>query len=257
MNLRERAVALPNLRETAAASPRDSRGVAAATHPWTQARTLVYVLPQAGEFDSCEACELLSAVRDDLEAADISLRVVAIGDGAAGTRFAAANGLPDGVLRMDPEASLHRELDLHRGPDWSWPEFVSDDALRFVLSTLPGGAPADAARLRPVADAWLRYLAMCAGIAAPGTLPEILRGYFGDRSAPERLAPDCVVKAGFVEIGPGVGPVKLGPIRYTNAWAEDRGYQRPVELATVRLRHMVEVLTNWDAHRHRRETPQF
>ena len=37
---------------------------------------------------------------------------------------------------------------------------------------------------------------MCAGIGAPGTLAEILRGYLGDRSAPERLAPDAVVRAG-------------------------------------------------------------
>ena len=49
-------------------------------------------------------------------------------------------------------------------------------------------------------------------------------------------------------VGPGVGPVKLGPLAYTNGWADEAGYQRPVELATVRLRHMVEVLTNWDTY---------
>ena len=46
-------------------------------------------------------------------------------------------------------------------------------------------------------------LAMCAGIGAPGTLQEILRGYFGDKRAPERFRDDDVVKAGFIEIGPG------------------------------------------------------
>ena len=44
---------------------------------------------------------------------------------------------------------------------------------------------------------------MCAGIGAPGTLREILRGYFGDKNAPERFRDDDVVKAGFVTIGPG------------------------------------------------------
>ena len=120
--------------------------------------------------------------------------------------------------------------------------------LALLLSTLPGGKPTDPALLRPTADAWLRYLAMCAGLGAPGTLREILRGYIGDKGAPERLAPDAVVRAGFVTIGPGVGPVKLGPLAYTNPWADEAGYQRPVELATVRLRNMVEVLTRWDEY---------
>ena len=43
-------------------------------------------------------------------------------------------------------------------------------------------------------------LAMCAGIGAPGTLREILRGYFGDKKAPERFRDDDVVKAGFITI---------------------------------------------------------
>jgi hypothetical protein len=41
---------------------------------------------------------------------------------------------------------------------------------------------------------------MCAGIGAPGTLREILRGYFGDKKAPERFRDDDVVKAGFITI---------------------------------------------------------
>lgn len=43
-------------------------------------------------------------------------------------------------------------------------------------------------------------LAMCAGIGAPGTLREILRGYFGEKKAPERFRDDDVVKAGFITI---------------------------------------------------------
>ena len=212
-------------------------------------RNVVVLLPQVGEFDSYEFCEQLTAVADDLKAAGLGLRVVGVGDADAGKRFEAFVGLPEGVLRVEPAAAVHRELGLHRGPGWSWPEWVSDDALRFILGTLPGGAPDDAGQLRPVGDAWLNYLLMCAGIGAPGTLPEIARGYFGDKSAPERLAPDAVVSVGdVIEIGPGVGPVKLGPFHYENSWKDETGYQRPVELATVRLRAMVEVLGNWDAY---------
>jgi hypothetical protein len=37
---------------------------------------------------------------------------------------------------------------------------------------------------------------MCAGIASPGTLREVLRGYTGDRRAPQLIGDDEVVKAG-------------------------------------------------------------
>jgi len=212
-------------------------------------RSLVVLLPQLGEFDSAEMCEQLVAVESQLVDSQIDLRVVGIGDVAAAQRFSSFTGLPLDNLRVDPEGSVHRALGLHDGPGWHMPEFVSDGLLTFLLNTLPGGAPKDPTQLRPVGDAWLNYLAMCAGIGAPGTLAEIFRGYIGDRSAPERLASDAVVTAGPVVIGPGVGPVKLGALlSYTNWWADERGYQRPVELATVRLRNMVEVLTKWETY---------
>mmetsp|Transcript_37127 Transcript_37127/g.83598 ORF Transcript_37127/g.83598 Transcript_37127/m.83598 type:complete len:326 (+) Transcript_37127:170-1147(+) len=91
-------------------------------------------------------------------------------------------------------------------------------------------------------------MAMCAGIGAPGTLREIIRGYLGDTSAPERFRDGDVVEAGPVTIGPGVGPTKVGPVVYDQWFSDERGYQRPVELATVRLRNMVEVLTNWEGY---------
>ena len=51
-----------------------------------------------------------------------------------------------------------------------------------------------------------------------------------------------------------MGPVKLGPLEYTQWWEDEAGYQRPVELATVRLRNMVEVLGKWDTYVTNRET---
>mmetsp|Transcript_9289 Transcript_9289/g.27805 ORF Transcript_9289/g.27805 Transcript_9289/m.27805 type:complete len:302 (+) Transcript_9289:214-1119(+) len=52
-------------------------------------KSLVVLLPQLGEFDSCEFCEQLAAVADDLARADVGLRVIGIGEPAAGERFAA------------------------------------------------------------------------------------------------------------------------------------------------------------------------
>ena len=77
--------------------------------------------------------------------------------------------------------------------------------------------------MRPLSTSWLNYMAMCAGIGAPGTLPEILRGYFGDRNAPERFRDDDIVKAGFITIGPGVGPTSIGPLEYNQWFSDEKG----------------------------------
>lgn len=209
-------------------------------------KTLVAVVPQLGEFDSAEYAEHLTAVEEDLLAAGITLCMVGIGDSKAADTFSAFTGFDRSKLHVQESAELHRALELHEGPQWTAPDFVPDSVLSFLLSSLPGGVPEDGALLRPHFNAWLNYMAMCAGLSAPGTLPEIARGYLGDRSAPERLRPDEVVKVkDVIEIGPGVGPVRLGPFRYTQGWADEAGYQRPIELATVRLKNMVEVLEHW------------
>ncbi|MEX1316453.1 MAG: AhpC/TSA family protein [Synechococcaceae cyanobacterium] len=70
------------------------------------------------------------------------------------------------------------------------------------------------------AGPWPGLLLMCAGIGSPGTLAEVLRGYRGDRQAPSRLEAPLFNLLG-------------------------RDYLRPFELATVRLRNMVEVLGHW------------
>ena len=132
-------------------------------------RSLLVVLPQLGEFDSSEYCEQLVACLGDLQAASVKLRVVGIGDDAAALRFCKFTGLPPEMLRVDTDGVLHRSLGLHEGPGWDVPEAVSDGVIRLLLSSLPGGAPSDDALLRPAFRAWLNYLAMCAGLGAPGT----------------------------------------------------------------------------------------
>ena len=212
-------------------------------------KSLVVLLPQLGEFDSSEYCEFLVAAQTSLTENDVELFVIGIGDTVAAQEFCNFTGLSPTVLRIDPDATLYKELDLYSGPNFSVSDVISDGVLRFFLNQLPGGIPDDETQLRPVATAWLNYLAMCTGIGAPGTIREILRGYFGDTNAPERLCDDDIVKAGFITIGPGVGPVQIGSaLSYNQYFADEKGYQRPFELATVRLKNMVEVLTKWDKY---------
>jgi hypothetical protein len=153
-------------------------------------RRLVLLLSQLGDFDSMEYAQALVPVLPRLEAAGISTCAIAIGDAAGAERFCAFTGFPRAALQVQADAALHQALGLYAG-----------------LQT-PGGP-------------WPGLLLMCAGIGSPGTLQEVLRGYTGDRTAPQRLNLSLFRAAG------------------------GEGFQRPFELATVRLQNMVEVLGNW------------
>ena len=67
---------------------------------------------------------------------------------------------------------------------------------------------------------YVRLLPMLAGIESPGTLQEVIRGYVGDRDAKQIFD-----RSPFDVLG--------------------KGYQRPFELATLRLANMVGILPNW------------
>ena len=79
---------------------------------------------------------------------------------------------------------------------------------------------------------------MCAGIGSPGTLLEVLRGYTGDRHAPQLFANDEIIKDTPL-------PQMKGSF-FKLAGGEN--FQRPFELATLRLRNMTEVLSNWSTY---------
>jgi len=167
-------------------------------------RRLVLLFPQLGDFDSLEYAQALVAVWPQLEAAGIAVLAIGIGDGAGRQRFCSFTGFPLERLLVDAEPHLHRALGLYEG-------------------------------LQQVGGPWPNLLLMCAGIGSPGTLAEVLRGYTGDRSAPQRIADDETIQAG-----------PLPPIKGSFfARAGGTGFQRPFELATVRLRNMGEVLGHW------------
>ena len=91
------------------------------------------------------------------------------------------------------------------------------------------------AGLKLPGGAWPGFLLMCAGVGSPGTLQEVLRGYTGDQSAQQIFADDEEVKAWPLPSFRGALFARAG----------GRGFQRPFELATKRLRNMGEVLGNW------------
>jgi len=177
-------------------------------------RLLVLIWPQLGDFDSLEYAWWLQRESRQLQAQGINIRAVGIGDQAAGQQFCAYTGFPSNCLFVDPTAELHQVLNLYPGLGLKLP----------ALSTAQ--------------TAWLNLVLMCAGIGSPGTLAEVLRGYRGDRRAPQLIADDEVVQA-----------TPLPPIKGEFfQWAGGKGFQRPFELATLRLRNMAEVLSHWKTY---------
>ncbi len=116
--------------------------------------------------------------------------------------------------QLDPTAELHQKLDLYKG----------------LSASLPG--------FNPQQNGYLNLLLMCAGLGSPGTLKEVFRGYTGDKTAPQLIADDEVIKAKPL-------PALKGEVFKA---AGGKGFQRPFELATLRLRNMGEVLSNWKTY---------
>ena len=174
-------------------------------------RSIVIVCPQLGDFDSLEYAWWLQRERQQLIDSNTIVRMVGIGDRAAGQKFCEFTGFPAEWLFIDRSAELHSQLDLYPG----------------LALKLPGFSTPQ--------NAWLNLILMCAGIGSPGTLAEVFRGYKGDRSAPQLIADDEIVRA-----------KPLPPIKGSFFdLAGGNSFQRPFELATLRLRNMAEVIGNW------------
>ena len=180
----------------------------------TADRLLMVVLPQLGDFDSLEYAWWLQRDVDRLKETNTIVRAVGIGDRPSGEKFCAYTGFSPASLFVDPTAELHRQLGLYSGLSLKIPA------------------------LAPRQNAWLNLILMCAGLGSPGTLAEVFRGYRGDRKAPQLIADNEVVKAGPLPAFQG-SFFKL---------AGGSGFQRPFELATLRLRNMTEVLSHWKTY---------
>jgi hypothetical protein len=178
------------------------------------ARKLILVLSQLGDFDSLEYAWWLQRETQSLQPNSLMIRAIGIGDRASGQRFCEYTGFPSHCLFVDPTATLHQALELYPG----------------LTLKLP--------LLSPSQNAWVNLMLMCAGIGSPGTLAEVLRGYKGDRQAPQLIADDQVVQTGVLP------PLKGETFKF----AGGKGFQRPLELATLRLRNMTEVLSHWKTY---------
>eukprot|EP00887_Chlorella_sp_A99_P003707 scaffold7.g3707.t1 len=157
-------------------------------------KCVVAFLTHFADLSSTELAEKLLPLR----AAGVGLVAVGLGEPDKGARFAELVGFPQDLLYADPTGDLYRALGFNRG-------FAPDAPM-----------PAHA-----------KLLAMLAGLGSPGTIPEVLRGYRGDRGA----APV------FASGGAG-GKRNLFDVL-------GAGYQRPLELATLRLFNMGLVLQHW------------
>jgi AhpC/TSA antioxidant enzyme len=177
-------------------------------------RLLVVVWPQLGDFDSLEYAWWLQRESAQLQAQNITVRAVGIGDRPSGQKFCSFTGFPEDALFVDPSATIHRQLELYSG----------------LSLKVPG--------LSLAQNAWLNLMLMCAGIGSPGTLAEVFRGYRGDRTAPQLIDEEEIVQA------TPLPPLKGSFFRF----AGGKGYQRPFELATLRLRNMAEVLPHWKTY---------
>ncbi|MFM7351612.1 MAG: peroxiredoxin-like family protein [Microcystis aeruginosa] len=177
-------------------------------------RLLILVWPQLGDFDSLEYAWWLEKEAALWQNAGITIRAIGIGDRNSGLKFSEYTKFRQDWLFVDPKAELHNLLGLYRG----------------LSVKLPGFSPGQ--------NAWLNLILMCAGVGSPGTLAEVLRGYRGDRKAPQLIAEEETIQAR-----------PLPPFRGSLFnLAGGQGFQRPFELATLRLRNMTQVLCNWSTY---------
>lgn len=175
--------------------------------------TLIIVLPQLGDFDSLEYAWWLNREADLLKAKNIMVKIIGIGNRESGKKFCQYTGFSEDNLFIDTDGEIHRELNLYQGLKWN---------LAFLSVTQ---------------NAWLNLLLMCAGIGSKGTLKEVLRGYLGDKNAPSLFKENELIN---------IKPLPSFNSSFFNSIGKD--YQRPFELATLRLQNMVEVLKHWQTY---------
>eukprot|EP00210_Caulerpa_lentillifera_P000929 g899.t1 len=162
---------------------------------WTgaaESKCLLVFLTHWADLGSWEYAQRLSKVLDDITSQGVEVHCIGLGGVGSGRAFSEYTGLPTRVLYADPAGACCEALGYQRG-------FGPD------LEISP----------------YFKLFPMLLGIDSEGTIPEVLRGYIGDRTAKPVFEDSSLFDI-------------LG-----------RGYQRPFELATLRLNNMMKILPNW------------
>ena len=192
----------------------DGETVDAASIVPSQGRVVVPFLTQFADFDSWELAQRLVDDIPALDAAGVTLVAVGIGSVDAAREFATRTNFPLDRLYADVRRRLRR------------PRFRPRFRPRGRRLRMDRREVALRERLRqaPRHVRWRRL---------PGTLAAVFGGYFGSKYR------DPI----FVEGSNYDNPT----IRRLMDATLGGGYQRPFELATLRLTNMIEILRNWDA----------
>ena len=84
--------------------------------------------------------------------------------------------------------------------------------------------------------AWINMLLMLSGVNSFKTIKEVIRGYTGDRTSKQIFSEmDQINLLNFIKFSGNSFKFAFGD-----------GYLRPFELATFRLKNMIEIIQNWE-----------
>ena len=193
----------------------DGEAVDAASVVPATGRVLVPFLTQFADFDSWELAQKLVDDLPRLEEAGVAVVAVGIGSAASARAFCDKTNFPMDKLYADETGEAYA-------------------ALRFAPGFgREGGALGWLESAAPFVNGYAKLLVMCAGIGSPGTLAAVFGGYLGNKNADPIFKEGSNYDNAFIR---GAMDATLGS-----------GYQRPFELATLRLTNMTAILNEWDA----------
>ena len=83
---------------------------------------------------------------------------------------------------------------------------------------------------------WINMLIMLSGLNSLKTIQEVLRGYTGDKNSKQIFSDEDHINL--------FNFIKFSGTYFKKAYGD--GYLRPFELATYRLKNMIEIIQNWN-----------
>ena len=192
----------------------DGQTVDAASIVPSSGRVVVPFLTQFADFDSWELAQKIVDDIDALDAKGVALAAVGIGSLEAAKEFCRRTNFPLDRLYVDETAAAYKALDFAPGFGRAGGE------LGWIGEKLP------------FVNGYVKLLVMCAGIGSPGTLASVFGGYLGSKDK------DPIFREGSNYDNPKIRKLMDATL--------GGGYQRPFELATLRLTNMTEILSNWE-----------